>query len=122
MLILDEAAIFCQNTQGLFSILGIFVTAIKIFIPIALIVFGMIDMGKAVTNGKEDEIKKSLMTFIRRAIAAIVVFFIPTIVGVIMQLVNNSLTQDPGNATDVCGYDQCVKAVTGIGGKCTSIQ
>ncbi len=113
----DEASIFCNDTGGLFSILGIFVTAIKIFIPIALIVFGMIDMGKAVTNGKEEEIKKSLMTFIRRAIAAVVVFFIPTIVGVIMQLVNNSLRQG-GDDPDACGYQQCIQNVTGVKGKC----
>ena len=118
MLIFDEAAIFCDNTAGLFSILGIFVTAIKIFIPLALIVFGMLDMGRAVTNGKEDEIKKSLMTFIRRAIAAVVVFFIPTIVGMLMQLVNNSL-KTGDDVEDACGYDKCIKNVTNVGGKCS---
>ena len=113
MLILDDWATICDNAKGVFGIIGIFVTIIKIFIPLALIVFGMLDMGKAVTNGDEKEIKKELVTFIRRAIAAIVVFFIPTIVGIVMQLINNSLSD-----ANACGYAQCVSDVTGVSGKC----
>ena len=33
---------------------------IQIGIPILLIIFGMLDLGKAVVAGKEDEIKKTL--------------------------------------------------------------
>ncbi len=90
--ILDfDAATFCTNTSALWGLLGIAVVAIKIVIPIALIIFGMLDMGKAVTSGKDDEIKKQLMAFMRRAIAAVLVFFVPTIVGMLMQMVNTSV-------------------------------
>ena len=110
---MDYTAQFCQNTKGLFDLLGIFVTAIKIFIPVALIVFGMLDMGKAVTSGKDDEIKKQITVFIKRVIAAVIVFFVPTIVGLMMQMINRSVTD-----IDTCGYSQCVQSVTGISGKC----
>ena len=50
----------------------------------------MLDMGKAVTSGKEDEIKKSAMSFMRRAIAAIVIFFVPAIVGLVMSAIDAS--------------------------------
>ena len=116
MLLLDgdqNIAIFCQNTAGLFSLLGIFITAIKIFVPLALIIFGMLDMGKAVTSGKDDEIQKQLVVFIKRVIAGIIVFFIPTIVGMIMQMINTSISD-----IDTCGYSQCVSAVFGVSGKC----
>ena len=110
-----EASTFCSNegVLTLFSILGIGVTAIKIAIPIILIIMGMLDMGKAVTSGKDDEIKKELVVFLKRAIAAILVFFIPSLVGLIMQIVNNSLTD-----SNACGYSQCVSKLTGVGGKC----
>lgn len=113
---MGEAATFCSNSgvQTLFSILGFGVTAIKIAIPIILILLGMLDMGKAVTAGKDDEIKKQLVQFLKRAIAAILVFFIPSIVGLIMQIVNDNLTD-----ADACGYSQCVAKITGVGGKCS---
>ena len=106
-----DAATFCNNTAALWGLLGIVITAIKIAIPIILIVFGMLDMGKAVTAGKDEEIKKSLKTFLFRAIAAVLVFFIPSIVGLIMQTVNASVDDDNG----YCGYSKCIKNVTGIG-------
>ena len=112
-----NAGTFCgqEAVQNVFGLLGIVVTAIKVAIPIILIVFGMLDMGKAVTSGKDDEIKKQLMAFIRRAIAAVLVFFIPSIVGLILQTVNSAVTAD-----DICGYDQCVQKVTGVSGKCSA--
>ena len=90
---MGDASTFCSNegVQTLFSILGIGVTAIKIAIPIILIIWGMLDMGKAVTSGKDDEIKKQLVTFLRRAIAAILVFFIPSIVGLYYDLMISCL-------------------------------
>ena len=112
---MGDAATFCSNpgVQTLFTILGIGITAIKIAIPIILIILGMLDMGRAVTAGKDDDIKKQLVIFLKRAIAAIVVFFVPAIVGLIMQIINNNLT-DSG----ACGYSICVEKLTGIGGKC----
>ena len=59
---------------------------VQIVIPIILIVYGMLDMGKAVTAGKDEEIIKSALTFGRLAIAAILVFFVPSIVGWILAL------------------------------------
>ena len=89
MLILDgiSAAEFCRNTASLWGLLGIAVTAIKVAIPIILIVMGMLDMGKAVTAGKDEEIKKSALTFLRRAIAAVLIFLTPTILILISNLI-----------------------------------
>lgn len=47
---------------------------IKIAVPIALVIFGMIDFSKGVMAGKEDEVKKGQNTFIKRLIAGAVVF------------------------------------------------
>lgn len=53
---------------------------IQIVVPVLLVIFGMIDLIKAITAGKEDEIKKVQGTFIRRLISGALVFFIFVIV------------------------------------------
>ena len=105
-----DATQVCDTTSGLWGLLGIAIVAIKVVIPIVLIVFGMLDMGKAVTSGKDDEIKKQLMSFMRRAIAAVLVFFVPTIVGMLMQIVNDATTN---GAEGNCGWAECIQYATG---------
>ena len=52
----------------------------------------MIDLGKAVVAQKEDEIKKGQQTFLKRAIAAVIVFFVIQIVQIIVRFVSNNET------------------------------
>ena len=65
------------------------VTIIKIVVPILLIIFGMLDLGKAVIASKEDEIKKGQTTFIKRIIAAVIVFFVIQIVQIVIGFVSS---------------------------------
>lgn len=78
---------FCSQTANVWQVIGIALMIFKIIIPVLLIIFGMIDLGKAVISSKEDEIKKSTMSLAKRAAAGIVIFFIPTLVAVIIGLV-----------------------------------
>ena len=41
---------FCQSTANIWIIFGYVVTIFKIVIPLLLIVFGMVDLGKAVIS------------------------------------------------------------------------
>lgn len=63
---------------------------IQIFVPLALIIFGMIDMARAVMGQKEDEIKKGQQTLIKRIIAAAVVFFVFSVVKLVISFVSDS--------------------------------
>ena len=63
------------------------VNLIKIGVPILLIIFGMLDLGKAVVAQKEDEIKKSQQLFVKRLLSAALVFFVVVIVEVVFNLV-----------------------------------
>lgn len=65
------------------------VMIIQIGVPIILIVWGMMDLGKAVMAQKEDEIKKGQQTFIKRLVAAAIVFFVVVIVKLLVGLVAN---------------------------------
>ena len=59
---------------------------IQIGVPIILIVLGTIDLGKAVIASKEDEIKNAQKMLIKRAIYAVAVFFVVTIVTLVFSL------------------------------------
>lgn len=56
----------------------------KIIVPILVIVLGTLDLAKAVISGKEDGMKKAQATFIKRVLLGVVIFFVPTIVDIIM--------------------------------------
>ena len=75
------------------DIVSLLVTLIKIGVPVLLIVFGMLDLGKAVMAQKEDEIKKSQQTFVKRIISAALVFFVVVIVQVVFNLVAKKETK-----------------------------
>lgn len=85
----------CGGAQLVFSgtfpyIISTIVLLIKIAVPILLIIFGMLDLGKAVVASKEDEIKKGQQLFIKRAITAVVVFFVIQIVQIIVRFVSGN--------------------------------
>jgi len=50
---------FCTETQSVWKLVGNILGVFKIVIPILVIIFGMIDLGKAVVASKDDEIKKA---------------------------------------------------------------
>ena len=90
--ILDENYEYTQSLEKLcdedvnpkviasFRLVGIFVTIIKIVVPIILIVLGMFDMSKAVLEGKEDSLKKQLISLLKRAIAWLLIFVAPSVI------------------------------------------
>ena len=63
------------------------ILVIQIAVPILLVVFGMIDLFKAVMASKEDEIKKGRQTFIKRLLTAVIVFFVIAIVKFLISFV-----------------------------------
>lgn len=71
-------------------IIALAVKLIQIAVPLLLIVWGMLDLGKAVIAQKEDEIKKGQATFIKRLIAAAIVFFVVVVVKLLINLVADS--------------------------------
>ena len=77
---------------------GVF-PVIQIGIPILLILMGTIDLGKAVMSSDDKEIKGATGKLIKRAIAAVAVFFVTTIVSLLMGLFTKSNTNIEGTTT-----------------------
>ena len=89
MFILDVCTGYLGTTgvpEKLAYIVGLAIRIIQIVVPILLILWGMLDLGKAVMAQKEEEIKKGQNTFIKRLVAAIIVFFVVTIVKLVVNL------------------------------------
>lgn len=61
---------------------------IRIVVPILLIIFGIVDFFKATFDNNEDEMKKDRERFIKRIIAAIIVFLVPIFVNLVLTLGN----------------------------------
>ena len=68
------------KTVAALKLVGIFITIIKVIVPIIIIVLGMIDVSKAVLDNKDGNIMKQLISFLKRAIACLLIFFVPTII------------------------------------------
>ena len=96
-------ASFCGGTYTIWKLVGQILLIFKIVIPILLIIFGMIDLGKAVVGSKDDDVKKAITHLAFRAVAAVVIFFIPTLVGFIFSIVDDfSAVQDDYNICAAC--------------------
>ncbi len=98
---------FCTSTKSIWILVGKILGVFKIVIPILVIIFGMIDFGKAVIASKDDEIKKAAKSLMMRAIAGIVIFFIPQIVGFVFTLADGF---DPDG-----DYSTCSTCITSSG-------
>ena len=59
--------------------------------PILVTVFTIIDLIKASVTGDAGELKKVYQKLIKRLIAAVLLFFVPTLVNLIIDLVDNSM-------------------------------
>ena len=69
-------------------IIGTFVQILKILVPIIIIGFGMVDYVKAVISSDDSALSKATSGLIRRIIAGIVVFFIPTLILTFINMTN----------------------------------
>lgn len=101
-LLLMGAINFCKNTANVWQIVGYVLLVFKIVIPILLIIFGMMDLGRAVVASKDDEIKKATKSLAFRAAAGVIIFFIPTLVGMILGLVSNFSESGAKDDFDTC--------------------
>ena len=62
---------------------------IRIFVPILLIGLGILDFTKATFSKSEDDMKKSREKFIKRIVAAVLVFLAPIFINLILELANS---------------------------------
>ena len=94
---------FCYKTAIIWQVVGYVFLIAKIVIPIILIILGIVDIGKAVISSDDKAISKAAKSLLMRTIAAVCIFFIPTIIGVIFDFVagfNEDMQNDAQNCID----------------------
>lgn len=78
---------FCnQDTVKAFIFIGKILNIIKILVPLIIIVLGMIAFFKSMLSDNENSNKEATMALIKRIIAGVIVFIVPTICFAILDI------------------------------------
>ncbi len=93
---------FCTKMSGMLKIVGFVLTIFKVAIPLIIVIFGMVDLGKAVVASKEDEIKKAAKQILIRIAAGVLIFFIPTLIIFVFELISDYNELMDESQFDVC--------------------
>ena len=90
MLILD-CEIAGKNFTDFMSVFKLVITVVQYAVPVALILWGSIDLFKSITTGKDDEIKKKQTLLFKKVLSAVIVFLLPWLVFTIMSLLGGGV-------------------------------
>ena len=95
---------FCDDGHVLetIRIFLIVFDVIKSVVAMIIIILGIKDFIGVTMNGKDDKIKEAFVMLVRRIIAGLVVFFIPTIIGGILNSIDS----------DMYAYNECILKAT----------
>jgi len=74
----------CGFSERLILWIANIIRWVKYIVPVVVIVLGILDFMKAISADKEDEMKKAQQRFIRRLIAAALIFIVPFIIEFIL--------------------------------------
>lgn len=99
---------YCTGLKSTLVLVGHFVFIAKIFIPIVIIGLGMMDMFKAVTAQKDEEIKKAFIMLAKRIGAGVMIFFLPAFIDLIFSWIS-SWSSDYSTK-----YQECFKCVWNV--------
>ena len=102
---------FCTSATPILRIVGYVVFGIKVVVPIILIIIGMVDLAKAVAAKEEKEIKTAQQGLVKKAIAAVLVFLVVSIVGVLMGIIGDKKYEKCMPCVNYVFGDKCQKAL-----------
>ncbi len=89
---------------------------IEIFVPVLLVILGMIDIFKAVIAQKDDDMKKAQGTLIKRFIYAVLVFFVVFLVKFVFSTIDDNQNSNKTNSTTSLDTVSCINCF--ISNKC----
>lgn len=89
------------------KIVSIAYIMIQVAVPVVLVIMGSMDLFKGITAGKEEDIKKGQQMFIKRLIAAALVFFAFVIVKILISAVADGTGADLLECTECFIGNNC---------------
>lgn len=72
-----------------FKIAGIIIIFVKIIVPLLIIITGMIAFAKPIMSGKTEDLTQNAVQLVKKFLAGIAIFYIPTIIDFAFNLVPN---------------------------------
>lgn len=89
-------ASFCESQAivNVMYLVGLVVFGIKVVVPIILIIVGMTKFVTAISHQDDKEVKKAQEALVQKAIAAVIVFLITMIVGLLMGIIGGTAYED----------------------------
>lgn len=63
--------------------------AIRVAVPILLIIVGMFDLGKAIVSKKEEDVKKAKDLLFKKVLLGVIVFLIPYLVELLIRILTH---------------------------------
>lgn len=101
--VLEESSTACSTALGadipdsILNIVHYVYLGIQIIVPVLLIIFGMIELAKAITAQKEDEIKKAQSGLLKKAVVAVLVFLVFSLVEFVFNFASSDLGKNQAN-------------------------
>lgn len=97
------------------SLVKKFINLVKILVPIALIIWGIIDMARAMMASSEDNMKKAQSSLINKIFAAVCVFLVPTVLNIVLDIV----AIGTNNEVDTGNWATCWTNAEELAGSCS---
>ena len=82
------ASNFCSDFGSTLKLVSYSILIVRILVPLLLVVMSTFDLYKAVTGGKDDDLKKQMVILGKRVVIGIAVFFLPSFVNVVVNMLN----------------------------------
>lgn len=97
---------YSSGIGGAARIIGYIVLVVKWLVPIVIIILGIIDFAKAVISSDDKALNKATSSLAKRIVAGLIVFFIPTLLLALLNLL------DISNGIENNGrFDACTKCI-----------
>lgn len=101
---LNDKNYFCVTSSSIWQFVGYILFALKIIIPLIIIILGVIDFVNATVSHKDDAIPAAAKGLLLRLIIGIAIFFVPVIVSLVLNLIENA-------SSAVAAADACQKCL-----------
>lgn len=81
-----ECKIGGADISTFMAVFKLVITVVQYAVPVALILWGSIDLFKSITSGKDDDIKKKQTLLFKKVLSAVIIFLLPWLVFSVLSL------------------------------------
>lgn len=104
---------FTEGVGGAVRILGHILGMVKVIVPVIIIVWGMVEFGKAAISTDDKAMDKAVGGLTRRIIASLIILFAPKVISVVLDI-----TGITGGIEDNTRYGACTQCILNASEKC----